>query len=814
MKRALQTLANSDPWLLGLVVLLLAGAGACRLFMRQADPLPKDKIVLTVAKAGSKRDRDELRELISAFTAKHPDIYPQVIASNLERKADTMIAAGTPPDVVFLGCDRVNSFIESGALLDLTPFVEADPELRAALFGGPNGEPPDFYGPCVQPLMRDGKLYVLPVNYTPFLIFYSKDLFDKYHVPYPDENWDWDGLRERALALTRDRHGRRPDQPDFDKNNVVTYGFHYAKWQHGPETFIRQNGGRLVNEEGTQVVADDPKTVAALQFLYDLKHKYHVCPPGLVPRNQNIDMGKGTLGMMLYGVFMIPRLREDAPNLAWDVAPPPRGPAGRRASVVFTNTWAIPKGCKDPHAAFQLLKFLVSLEGMKISGKYQTFLPARRSLLRETFYADLRREGRNADALTHDVDHGYGGPPFTTRQHYMDVYDAINDQLETLLALQNPPYDPREACERMTREGNSILHRDRTVRASTKFGLFAAGVAALPGIYLLARFLFRRRAALSPLARSEERWGYLLVSPWIAGFLLFSAGPILASLLLSFAQWQSLSNFTRSEFVGLENYRIALGGEDPKFWPAMWVTFRYALVAVPLGLVAGLALALLMNQRVRGITIFRTLYYVPAVLPAVATAVLWYHLFDAHHGWVNWILEFVNVGGWLQVVAANMGETFPFVWTESPRLVPWLFVLLSLWTVGGGMIIYLAGLQNIPTELYEAAEIDGAGRWRKVRHVTLPMLSSVIFFNLVMGLIGALQVFGVAFVLFDTHTGPADSALFYGLHLFREAFFKYRLGYASALAWILFAIILALTALVMKSSPLWVHYEAVRRRRA
>jgi multiple sugar transport system permease protein len=216
---------------------------------------------------------------------------------------------------------------------------------------------------------------------------------------------------------------------------------------------------------------------------------------------------------------------------------------------------------------------------------------------------------------------------------------------------------------------------------------------------------------------------------------------------------------------------------------------------------------------VRGIAVFRTLYYVPAILPSVAAAVLWWHLFHQRSGWVNRVLDALNFGNWLPAAAARLGlQSYPVAWLADPTVTPLVFVALSLWTVGGSMIIYLAGLQSIPTQLYEAAAIDGAGRRQQLRHVTLPLLSPVIFFNLIMGLIGSFQVFNAAFVLFDGETGPGDSALFYGLHLFREAFFKYRLGYASALAWLLFAIILAMTALVFKSSPLWVHYETTRRR--
>jgi len=814
MRKLFQVLASSDRALTAFVLGLLLVAGACRLLMRQVQPVPPDKTVLSLCRGGRKHDRLAMEELRAAFETRHKNVHVQIIKSNLQRKTDTMIAAGVPPDLIYIGCDQLDYYLDAGALLDLTPFIAADAELQAALFGGPDGAPPDFFAPTVEPFLRSGKLYVLPVNYTPFIVYYSKDLFDKYHVPYPDENWDWEGLRQRALALTRDRNGRRPDQAGFDEQHVVSYGFHYAKWQHGVESFIRQSGGRLVNEAGTEVVADDPATVRALQFLYDLKFKDHVCPPGRDPTRQDFSFAKGTIGMHQYGVFAIPTLREQAPNVDWDVAPLPRGPDGRRAAIVYTNSWGISSKTRHPAEAFELLKFIVSPEGLAISGKYEVFLPARRSLLERTVAAEAGRNPRSTWALTHDVRFGYAEPPFSTRQYYMDVYEAINEHIAELLEVQNPRFTPAEACAAITREGNSILRRDRAVRRSTGFGVLALAIAAAPAAYLVWRLARRQRKTLTPLAAAEERWGYLLISPWLVGFLLLSAAPILISMTLSFAQWQSLSNFTRSEFIGLENYRVALSGEDAKFWKALWVTVRYALLTVPAGLVAGLALAVLMNQRVRGITVFRTLYYLPAVLPSVATAVLWWHLFDVNHGWVNRVLGRFNAGDWMGWAAGLVGERFPIPWLESPVFTPYVFVVLSLWTVGGGMIIYLAGLQGIPTQLYEAAEMDGAGRWKQFVHVTLPMISPVIFFNLVMGIIGSFQVFNVAFVVFDGETGPGDAGLFYGLHLFREAFFKYRLGYASALAWILFVLILVLTGLVFKSSPVWVHYEAVRRRRA
>ena len=815
-------IGSSDAGLLAVVACLLLTAGVCRVFMGRADPVPDDKTVISICRPGYKRDREEMRELKAAFEHRHPETYLKVIRSNLERKQDTMIAAGVSPDLVTVVVDRAEHYISAGALLDLTPFVESVPELHQQLFGSPDGEQADFYAQTVAPFVRldeQGRrhIYALPINYTPFVIFYSKDLFDRYQVPYPDENWDWDGLRSRALALTRDEQGRRPDQPGFDSRHIKQYGFQLAPWQHGPENFIRQAGGRLVSEDGARMAADDARTVEALQFLYDLKHRDHVVPdtvPSAGGVSRDVKFTGGDVAMFLYGVFAIPTIRDEAPQMDWDVAPLPRGPRGQRGSVIATNALGIAAESQNPQAAFEYLRFLVGDEGLDIVGRHQVFLPCRRSVMRRTVLADTAHKPASKWALTHDMDNGYGEPPFATRQCYDDVYACVNEYLEKLFQLPESPFTPQEAAAAITREGNRILHRDRAVGNAASFGTAVLLLAAIPAVYAVYRVIRRRGRPQPRLVASEERWGLLLISPWLLGFLVFAAFPIVVSIGLSFSQWQSLSHFTHSEFIGIENYRVALSGEDPKFWTSLWVTFRYALLAVPAGLVVGLAMAVLMNQAVRGIAVFRTLYYLPAVLPSVAAAVLWWHLFDADHGWINLVVGWLNVGGWIEHACRWCGSEYPVGWLLDGRVTPYVFVAMSLWVVGGSMIIYLAGLQGIPTTLYEAAEIDGANRWRRFRHVTVPMLSPVILFNLIMGIIGSFQVFNVAFVLFDGATGPRDSALFYGLHLFREAFTKYRLGYASALAWILFVIVLVLTALVFKSSPLWVHYEARRSRRA
>ena len=291
----------------------------------------------------------------------------------------------------------------------------------------------------------------------------------------------------------------------------------------------------------------------------------------------------------------------------------------------------------------------------------------------------------------------------------------------------------------------------------------------------------------SRMARREALLFYLCISPWLLGFLLFTLGPVLASLAISFTRWDLLSPAAP---VGLRNYGRML--DDPLFWQSLNVTLRFTLLYVPTELVGGLLLALLMNQAgVRGIRGVRTIYYLPSVISGVAFVVVWMWLFHPEAGLINATL-------------ALFGVTGPR-WLADPRTALYALWMMSLWGLGRTALIFLAGLKGVPKELYEAAAMDGAGRVQAFFAVTLPMLTPTIFFNLVLSIIATFQTFTSAFVA--TNGGPLDSTLFYVLYLYRMAFQNFAMGYAAALAWILFLIILGLTLLVVRSGQWWVYYE-------
>jgi multiple sugar transport system permease protein len=283
-------------------------------------------------------------------------------------------------------------------------------------------------------------------------------------------------------------------------------------------------------------------------------------------------------------------------------------------------------------------------------------------------------------------------------------------------------------------------------------------------------------------------WGGVVCAlPWIIGFIVFAGGPMLFSIIMSFCDYDILNP---PRFVGFGNY-AEMFAEDGLFYAAFWNTV-FMLIGVPLGMVTSLAIALLLNLKIRGVSIWRTFFYLPAIVPMVAASVMWVVIFNPQGGLINKFLELIGLEGpgWLQNAS----------WSK-PSLI-----LMGLWSAGGGMLIWLAGLKGIPEQLYEAASVDGASAWQKFRHVTIPQLTPYIFFNLIMGFISTFQIFAAAFIM--TEGGPRNSTLFFVYHLFNNAFRYGRMGYASALGWILFLIVLALTIVQLKLSKRWVYYES------
>lgn len=301
-----------------------------------------------------------------------------------------------------------------------------------------------------------------------------------------------------------------------------------------------------------------------------------------------------------------------------------------------------------------------------------------------------------------------------------------------------------------------------------------------------SKLIHRQRKKRSKLFRERATAGYLCALPWIIGFLIFTLGPMVVSIIISFEEYNILNP---PRFVGSQNY-VKLLTADSLFWKSLYNTLYITVFGVPFGMVVGLLIALILNTKIKGITTFRTIFYLPAIVPIVASSLLWMWMYNPRFGLINFLLSQVGIEG------PN--------WLSSKTWAKPAIIFMGLWGAGAGMIIYLAGLQGIPKQLYEAASIDGANWWRKFANITIPMLTPTIFFNMIMSIIVHFQIFTQAYIM--TQGGPADSTLFYVFHLFNHAFRYFNMGYASALAWVLFIIILIATLIQFRLAPKWVHY--------
>lgn len=296
----------------------------------------------------------------------------------------------------------------------------------------------------------------------------------------------------------------------------------------------------------------------------------------------------------------------------------------------------------------------------------------------------------------------------------------------------------------------------------------------------------------SRLSQQKQEWllAYVCLAPWIIGFLVFTLGAMIVSFCLSFTVTDMLTGI---RFVGFENFKLLF--RDPLELKSLTVTFFYALGSIPIGIASSLTMAVMLNQPIPGRSVLRMLYYLPSVVSGVAVAILWSWIFNPRIGLINSILASIGIQG-------------P-KWIFSQEWALPSMILMSLWGVGGNMLMYLAGLQSVPTELYDASKIDGANSGQRFRFITIPMLSPTIFFTLIMGTIGAFQFFTEPMIM--TRGGPNNATLSAMLYIYRKSFEQLHFGYASLLAWVLFLIILVFTLLIVRSSSIWVYYEGERR---
>jgi multiple sugar transport system permease protein len=311
-----------------------------------------------------------------------------------------------------------------------------------------------------------------------------------------------------------------------------------------------------------------------------------------------------------------------------------------------------------------------------------------------------------------------------------------------------------------------------------------------------------RRARLSPAERREARWGYAFIGLWLIGFLAFYLVPMAASLVFSFLDFDLL-NPGEATFVGLAHWR-RLFFEDPRVWQSLRVTFLFAAISLPIGMLSAIFLAVLLNSAdLIGRNLFRTLFYAPTMVPVVAGVLIWSGVLNPTTGWVNQLIEWAT--------GFDVANPNGIRWLDDPRIIYLSYTMIGIWGIGNAILYNLAALQGVPSELYEAAKIDGASWFRRLRSITLPMISPVIFYNLVLSVVGLMQYFQIPYVLNGGNGYPEGTTLFYLIHFYRQSFQFLNMGYGSAIAWLLFVIALAITVTLFATASRWVYYAGARR---
>jgi multiple sugar transport system permease protein len=572
-------------------------------------------------------------------------------------------------------------------------------------------------------------------------------------------------------------------------------------WTFGGDYFgVKESGA----PDFRKVTLDEPAAQEALEMIVRTRLKDQtVYNPTGIAKDGGQEFFNGNIGCVgPIGQWMVPRFTTIT-EFRWDCVPVPHKTAP--ASQIYYTAWSMSSDTKHPDECYDLIKFLCSEEGQIMSAHMALAVPSLKSIAESDHF--LKPPGitpHNGQVFLDALEYARLQQVPREAEWTRIVEDKSKEsiQLGSVSTMQNA----RDIGRQWIAELDSPLRQKpwKPMRWDLVMTVTVGAVVTL-GAALWWR---SRRERLGPLDRAQERAGFAFILPWIIGFVTLALGPMIMSMLLSFTRWNAMVPISQADAVGLANYR-QLFTSDAAFYKSIQVTLYYVLLAVPVTQVAALAVALLMNLKIRGITIFRTIYFVPSVISGAALAVLWLQVFNYDYGILNTILSPI-----LKVVGLSPPNWFGVDVTVDPPVndaaiwaVP-AFVIMGLWGVGGGMIIYLAGLKGIPGSMYEAATIDGAGAWRKLWNVTLPMLSPLIFYNLVMGIIGSFQVFTQAYIM--TGPGPGNATLFYVLNLYRQAFEFHNMGYASALAWLLFLIILGLTILVFRGSKKLVYYEGLK----
>jgi len=778
------------------------------------------------------------------------------------------LAGGDPPDVIFFDRFAISEWASRGAFVPLDSYIEKDQQRwnewqtngmpsdpYALPWPGAVSEPPRAVGawPLApvgpisstsffpgawneivyrNPLTGESHPYGIPNNADNRVLLYNKDTLIRHG--FVDENGDakpprtWEELEEMALAMTERDDAGNLRRVGFIPNYGNTFLYMYG-WMAG---------GEFMSDDGLTVTLNDTNILYALEYVTKLYDKLGGAQKvdafqSSFQRDALDPFIMGKVAMKIDGVWIMSSLARYGRDLNVGAAPPPLPKAELdkgRQPISWIGGWAyaIPSTAQQKDPAWELIRFLSSRRAMEIMtrSEHYTYLAQGRP------YIPRQVSNREFNDWLYD-EYIASNPALESKfKHVMAVF---NDMLEHSLCRPVTPVGQKLWNAQRSALDDAINH-ERTPAASLDYHTASVqrhlDIVLFPSegkpitqwnwffwlygliLVLVVIWIYRRDSGMSRKAgsgfslggfftgekggvsviegskgsyfRAQWKEGVICALPWIVGFIVFTGGPMLFSIVISFCRYDILNP---AVFTGLDNYAFMFT-QDDLFWKSLGNTL-FMVMGIPLGMAVGLGMAILLTQKVRGVAVWRTLFYLPSIVPMVAASILWIWIFNPQSGLLNGML-------------ASIGITGP-EWLQDKNTSKWALIIMGLWTAGGGMIIWIAGLKGISDSYYEAASIDGATTWQQFKYITIPMLTPYIFFNLIMGLIGTFQIFTQAFIM--TSGGPVNSTLFYAYYLFNNAFRYLNMGYAAAMAWFLFLIVLILTAFQMRLSRKWVHYE-------
>jgi multiple sugar transport system permease protein len=762
-------------------------------------------------------DSKGTQAVVREFEKRNPGVRVSMLSMGTghmnAQKLMTAIVGKVPPDLIYQGRFNISDYASRGAFRPLDDLIERD----RAEPDSPKKE--QYYAGAWDESVYAGKVYAIPTGADDRALYWNKKVFRENATKLralgldpdrPPRTWSELYLYTKALTIPGKRIGFIPN---YGNSWFYMYAF--------------QNDAEFLSKDGRKATLDTPEAREALDYmvkLYDLVGGYENVSAfqSTFQGNENDPFITGQVPMKIDGDWTMDGLARFGWNLDFGVAPPPvpddryylrgrfAGDKDRFVSWMGGFSYAIPTGAKNLELAWKFIKFSTSYEGRLIENKAQAawqrsqgrlFIPrlqghieANEALFR--IYKPV--DQRFVEAMRAHMDLmpvSRTRPPTPAGQLLWDEHAKAMERA----TLHN------KTVKQALAEGQAVVQRELD-RIYSREGYpvvnlwIPIGVVAALTVALLGFFVYRwRKLALGRLSRNEAIWAYVFVSPWLIGFLVFTIGPMLASLFLVFADYDVLSP---PRWVGLGNFQELFNLDWPNWAKALENVLYLGAIGVPLGIASGLAVAILLNAAVRGIRFYRSMFYMPAIVPGIASAVLWIWLLDPdpHRGLINSVWN-ETLTQWLSIP--------PPMWLGAEAWAKPALIIQGLWGAGAGMILWLASLKGVSPTLYEAATVDGANPNQQFWSVTLPMLSPIVFFNVVMGLIGALQEFDRVYVMTGgLGNGPNDALLVPVKHLFTHGFTYFRMGYASALAWVIFVIVIAITFVQFRLAKRWVHYDA------